>query len=255
MRSALVCTATGIAFHYHMVSRKEWDKLADDFEREVCDITRETKGNEIARLVLALKPSPRKSVLVDLGCGIGTFVERYGKLFRATFAVEHAPRIIARARKRLAERDDIVWLTSNIPPAARRIGPLADLTVCMNVITMPEARIREQMWNGIAHVTRKRGHAIIVVPSIESDRMVERVAYGTSLAQAKAEAPDGLVNRGGSRQKHFARDELREILAQHGFRTSKVMRITYPWQKEGLRQPRNAGTRRPWDWLILAQRV
>ena len=57
------------------------------------------EGKEIARLVLGLRPSPRKSVLVDLGCGIGTFVERYGKLFRATFAVEHAPRIIARAKK------------------------------------------------------------------------------------------------------------------------------------------------------------
>jgi SAM-dependent methyltransferase len=238
-----------------MVSRKEWDKLADDFEREVCDITRETKGKEIARLVLGLRPSPRKSVLVDLGCGIGTFVERYGKLFRATFAVEHAPRIIARAKKRLAARTDIVWLTSNIPPAATRIGPLADLTVCMNVITMPNERIRAQMWDGIARVTRRRGHALIVVPSIESDRMVERIAYGTSRAQAKADAPDGLVERGGSRQKHFARRELYELLEQHGFRATKLMRVSYPWQKEGLRKPRDAGTRRPWDWLVLAQRV
>jgi SAM-dependent methyltransferase len=238
-----------------MVSRKEWNKLADDFERDVCDITRETRGKEIAQLVLGLRPSPKKSILVDLGCGIGTFVERYGKLFHATFAVEHAPRIIARAKKRLAKRTDITWLTSNIPPAAKRIGACADLTVCMNVITMPQARIREQMWDGIAHVTRKRGHAIIVVPSIESDRMVELVAYGTSRAEAIAEAPGGLVDRGGSRQKHFAREELHELLAQHGFRTRKVMRISYPWQKEGLRKPRNAGTRRPWDWLVLAQRV
>jgi len=238
-----------------MVSRKEWNKLADDFERDVCDITRETRGKEIAQLVLGLRPSPKKSILVDLGCGIGTFVERYGKLFHATFAVEHAPRIIARAKKRLAKRTDITWLTSNIPPAAKRIGACADLTVCMNVITMPQARIREQMWDGIAHVTRKRGHAIIVVPSIESDRMVELVAYGTSRAEAIAEAPGGLVDRGGSRQKHFAREELHELLAQHGFRTRKVMRISYPWQKEGLRKPRKAGTRRPWDWLVLAQRV
>jgi SAM-dependent methyltransferase len=238
-----------------MVSRKEWDKLADAFEREVCDITRETGGDTIDRLVAALKPSAQKSILVDLGCGIGTFVERYGKLFHATFAVEHAPRIIARAKKRLAKRRDITWLTSNIPPAARRIGTCADLTVCMNVITMPSARIRAQMWEGIARVTRRRGHALIVVPSIESDRMVERIAYGTHHIQAAAEAPDGLVDRGGSRQKHFARDELCELLEKHGFRARKLMRVSYPWQKEGLRKPRNAGTRRPWDWLVLAQRV
>lgn len=238
-----------------MVSRKEWDKLADVFEREVCDITRETRGKEIARLVLGLRLSPRKSILVDLGCGIGTFVERYGQLFQATFAVEHAPRIIARAKRRLAERTDIVWLTSNIPPAARRIGALADLTVCMNVVTMPSERIRAQMWDSIARVTRSKGHAIIVVPSIESDRMVERVAYGTPRTQAMADAPGGLVERGGSRQKHFARDELRTLLKQHGFRARKLIRISYPWQKEGLRKPRNAGTRRPWDWLVLAQRL
>lgn len=150
-----------------MVSRKEWDKLADDFEREVCDITRETKGGQIARAVRSLPLSAEKSVLVDLGCGMGTFVERYGPLFRATFAVEHAPRIIARAKTRLKTRRDITWLTSNIPPAAKRIGRVADLTVCMNVITMPEARIRAAMWDGIARVTKKRGHALIVVPSIE----------------------------------------------------------------------------------------
>jgi SAM-dependent methyltransferase len=167
-----------------MVSRKEWDTLADDFEREVCDITRETEDKTIARLVLGLHPSPKTSVLVDLGCGLGTFVERFGRHFRATFAVEHAPRIIARAKKRLAKRSDITWLSSNIPPAVKRLGACADLTVCMNVVTMPQERIRKQMWDGIARVTKRNGHALIVVPSIESDRMVERVAYGTQRAEA-----------------------------------------------------------------------
>ncbi|HEV2653142.1 MAG TPA: class I SAM-dependent methyltransferase [Rhizomicrobium sp.] len=238
-----------------MVSRKEWDKLADDFEHEVCDITRETGSDTIARLVTRLKPSPDSSVLVDLGCGIGTFIKRYGPLFREAYAVEHAPRIIARAKKLLGRAGNITWMTSNIPPAARRIGRRADLTVCMNVITMPGERTRESMWEGLARVTKRRGHALIVVPSIESDRMVERIAYGTSLAEAKAAAPNGLVDRGGSRQKHFARAELGEVLARHGFRMKRVIAVSYPWQKEGLRKPRNAGTKMPWDWLVLAERV
>ncbi|HEY0301455.1 MAG TPA: class I SAM-dependent methyltransferase [Rhizomicrobium sp.] len=238
-----------------MVSRKEWNGLADDFETEVCDITRETGGPQIARLMRTLALPAKAPLLVDLGCGLGTFVERYGGLFARCIAVEHAPRIIARAKTRLAARRDITWMTSNIPPAVKRIGRRADLAVCMNVITMPEQRIRENMWRGLAGVTRKRGHALIVVPSIESDRMVERVAYGTSLAEAKAEAPDGLVDRGGSRQKHFARDELHAVLAGHGFTVRKMQRVFYPWQKEGLRKPRNAGKRMPWDWLVLAERV
>jgi SAM-dependent methyltransferase len=237
-----------------MVSRTEWDRLATDFEREVCDITRETKTGVIARLVKSLPLSPDKSVLVDLGCGLGTFITRYGGLFRESIGVEHAPRIIARAKKNVRPRDGLTWLTSSLPPAAKKIGRRADLTVCMNVITMPGAKTREAMWASIAAVTRKGGHALIVVPSIESDRMVERIAYGTSRAEAIAAAPDGLVDRGGSRQKHFARDELRDLLARHHFRTKKLLRVTYPWQKEGLRKPRNAGARLPWDWLVLAER-
>ncbi len=104
-------------------------------------------------------------------------------------------------------------------------------------------------------MTKKGGHALIVVPSIESDRMVERVAYDTTLAEAKEAAPDGLVDRGGSRQKHFAKEELRALLAECGFRTISIQRVTYPWQKEGLRKPRGAGGRLPWDWLVLAERV
>ncbi|MEI9992719.1 MAG: class I SAM-dependent methyltransferase [Rhizomicrobium sp.] len=237
------------------MSRKEWDGLAKDFEREVCDITRETKTGTIARLVKGLKPSPDKSVLVDLGCGLGTFIARHGHLFREVCGVEHAPRIIARAKKNLGRRDGLRWITASLPPAARKIGRRADLTVCMNVITMPGARTREKMWASIAAVTRKGGHALIVVPSIESDRMVERVAYGTSRAEALAAAPDGLVERGGARQKHFARAELRDLLARHGLRVTKLLRVTYPWQKEGLRKPRNAGARLPWDWLVLAERL
>ncbi|HEY0107741.1 MAG TPA: hypothetical protein VGB91_16790 [Rhizomicrobium sp.] len=237
-----------------MVSRKEWDKLATDFEREVCDITRESRTDRIARIMRGLDV-PSRAVLVDFGCGIGTFVARHGGRFARTYAVEHAPRIIARAKKNLGSRDGLIWMTSSLPPAARKIGRRADLTVCMNVITMPGAKTRERMWESIAAVTRKRGHALIVVPSIESDRMVERVAYGATLAEAKAAAPDGLVERGGARQKHFSRDELRETLARHGLRTGKLLRITYPWAKEGLRKPRNAGARMPWDWLVLAQKV
>ncbi len=73
-----------------MVSRKEWDKLADDFEKEVCDITRETKDDRIASLFGLLKFDPQKSVLVDLGCGLGTFLGRYGHHFRER-PLDHRP--------------------------------------------------------------------------------------------------------------------------------------------------------------------
>jgi len=114
--------------------------------------------------------------------------------FRATFAVEHAPRIIARAKKRLAKRSDITWLASNIPPAVRRLGACADLTVCMNVVTMPQERIRRQMWDGIARVNQEKRYALIVVPSIESDPDVNASPMHTARPKRLRSRPGGSID-------------------------------------------------------------
>ena len=69
-----------------------WNKLADDFETDVCDITREETADLVKRHVALAKPKRAKPVLADLGCGVGTFIERYGPRFHAVIGVEFAPR-------------------------------------------------------------------------------------------------------------------------------------------------------------------
>jgi len=57
------------------MKRADWNRLADDFEAEVCDITREERTGKVERFVNAVR-LPRHAVLVDLGCGLGTFVSK-----------------------------------------------------------------------------------------------------------------------------------------------------------------------------------
>src|SRR6185503_15177554 len=58
------------------MSRREWNRTADNFKDLVCDIAAEETNDQLRRFVSAARPSPDKSVLVDLGCGIGTFVQK-----------------------------------------------------------------------------------------------------------------------------------------------------------------------------------
>jgi len=236
------------------MNRAQWNQLADEFETQVCDIAREETADQLHRYVGAVKLSPKSSVLVDLGCGLGTFVKKYHSRFEKITAVEFAPRIIARARKNCARLTNVRWLTMDIPQSAPIIGTVADLTVCMNVITSPSEAKRDAIWKAVAKVTKPNGYALIVVPSLESERMVQLVSSRGKSNQSPAAGSGGLVLRDDAIQKHFERRELEPILAAHGFAAERIGRVYYPWAKEGLRKPRLAKGN-PWDWVCLARRA
>jgi SAM-dependent methyltransferase len=232
------------------MNRAQWNHLADEFETEVCDIAREETEDRLSRYVRAARLTPKRSVLVDLGCGLGSFIRRFQDRFRKITAVEYAPRIIARAKKNCAGVTNVRWLTMDIPRSAKTIGAVADLTVCMNVITSPSRAKRNAIWKAIASVTKPNGYALIVVPSLESEHMVQQVS-GEALP---AKLAGGLVQRDDAVQKHFERRELDAILPRYGFIVVRLGRAYYPWSKEGMRKPRFAGARQPWDWVCLARR-
>ena len=235
------------------MDRADWDELADDFEELVVDVTRDQTSDQLSRFVAATR-LPRTAVLVDLGCGIGSFIHRFGDRFAEVIGVEHAPKIIARAKARCAGMKNVRWLTADVARGAKRIGPIADLTVCMNVITADSAAERAAQWRGLRAATKPSGFALVVVPSLESERMVQKHTPAGKTGKPTFRA-DGLSEKAGSWQKHYRRDELTAILARQGFQVTRIGRIYSPWSREGLRKPRNPTFKSPWDWICLAQRT
>ena len=227
-----------------------WNKLADDFETDVCDITREETADMVRRHVALARPDRKESVLVDLGCGVGTFIARYGARFQSVVGVEFAPRIIAYAMERCAAMANVTWKTMDIARAAKEIGAEADLTVCMNVITSASAAKRAALWSGIANVTRVGGNALVVIPSLESEWLVR----ATTKEKLEPVRKGGLVKRDDAWQKHYERAEIDRIFAGYGFTVRRVDRAYYPWSIEGLRETASRAKNRPWDWMVLAQR-
>jgi SAM-dependent methyltransferase len=236
------------------VDRREWNRHADEFEEAICDIIVDERGNQVSRFVGAAR-LPANPVLVDLGCGIGSFVQKFGDRFQKIFAVDFAAQIIKRAKARCAAQLGVEWLVMDVARAFRSIGRRADLTVCMNVITSPSAAKRKALWSCLAKVTKPGGFALVVVPSIESNDMVGQMSAARGRNGAFASKSNGVVRHEDSWQKHFGRRELIATMSDHGFVTKKIGRVSFGWSDEGLDSPRLSGKKSPWDWICLAQRV
>jgi SAM-dependent methyltransferase len=231
-----------------MDSRK-WNRHADAFDDCVFNISRTDLTGAVARYVQSVPASPKSSVLVDLGCGTGSFIEKFGHRFHRIFGVEFASRTIARAKRSLAGSNNIDWLTMDVEKAAKIVGPQGDLTACLNVVTSPDSRKRNRLWAAIAGATKPRGYALIVVPSYESEMMLH------DLAGSPRPSAAGIVRIDDARQKFFRKEELIADLARFGLKTKRIGEVFYPWSEEGMRKPRGSGDRHPWGWICLAQRV
>jgi SAM-dependent methyltransferase len=229
------------------MDRQKWNRLSDEFDDFVFNIARTDLTGVLGRYVRSVPASSKSSVLVDLGCGTGSFIQKFGDRFHRILGVEFASRTIARAKKSLRNATNIDWLTMDVERAAEVIGPRGDLTACLNVVTSPSPAKRNRLWAAIAKATKPRGYALVVVPSLESEMMVH--AHGGS---AKPTA-HGIVRIDDARQKFFRREELVADLARHGLKPVRIGRVFYPWSEEGLRKPR--GNRNPWGWICLAQRA
>jgi SAM-dependent methyltransferase len=237
------------------MSRTTWNRLADKFESRVCDIARTETSDQLRRCVGAASPSPRRSVLVDLGCGIGTFIQQFGGRFREIIAVDIAPRMVERAKARCnGGLPPTTWLAMGIERAAKVIGTRADLTVCLNVITSPSRARQNRLWASVAAITKPRGYVLVVVPSIESARMVHEIET-RGRRRVKPVEVDGVVRRAATWEKHYDRRELRALLPRYGLAVRRITRGYFPWSQEGLVKPRTSAARSPWDWVCLAQRV
>ncbi len=227
------------------MSHQAWNLLARDFEGSVCDIA-STSGKLLAELVARTRPNRRRT-LVDAGCGIGTFVERFGDQFGKVVAFDFASAMVKRARARCRTLEHATWKSMPLEKAAERIGPIAHLAVCLNVITSPDADLREQQWESLAQLVRPGGHLLVVVPSLESAQYTAKLDAASSGSPPADE--EDLIRRTDTLQKHYGRGELRGQVTQLGLKVLSLRQIHYPWSEEGLE---HSAAKSPWDWVCLA---
>lgn len=237
----------------YTVSREQWNRLAARFNSSVCDIVAGDRNRIVDGLVevaLARRPKP---VVIDLGCGMGTFIRRYGRRFSESIGVDFAERMLRGAKRRCARVPRVRWVCASVEEAPRAVGETADLSVCMNVLTSPDAALRRRQWRALGKITKAGGCTIVVLPSLESSELVAQVEEKLRPGSSGARTGDGtVVNRGKARQKHYTRAELKDAAERAGFRAAKIVRVYYPWKDEGVSaDSAMLRGRQPWDWALL----
>lgn len=230
------------------MNRDHWNELAESFEDEVMDMVQTDRNGVLEHMVTSI-PDNRRSTLIDLGCGIGTFIKSFGTMFDEVVGVDVSNRMLSRAKERCADLQNTRWMCADLKTAAEKLNRRADVTVCLNVITSSQLRRRRAQWTSVKKITQPGGFVIVGVPSLESAKMV-------SATDADVDTDitgEGLVSRDGVYQKFFSKAEIVEALSNRGFEVRRIKRVYYPWSEEGLDEAPRGAKSYPWDWACLAQ--
>ena len=128
----------------------------------------------------------------------------------------------------------------------------------------------------MATTIRPAGKLLLVVPAVASAlnvreqhrRWVGERRRRKMRRQPALEAPErstphdearGIFQRVGVRTKHFKLLEIHTELRSHGFHPIRTERVEYSWDTEFERPTRfldrDRDVRRPFDWLIVAERI
>ena len=230
---------------------RDWDKLAAAYDDEVCDIFVRDRKKVIARWLRARGLLSGGKTLLDLGCGIGSFFQRYGRHFGPKTGTDHSTRMLQIAARRCRNVPDCRWQLAD----ARGLPPLlrdyADLVVCSNVITFVSTAACRRAMRETVRGAKPGGWLLFILPALESHDAV--VAVETSRPQTTRKSPTAIVRRDDRMQRFYTAAGARQLAIRAGLKFITVQKVWYPWSDEGItRPPRDQEA--PWDWMLTARR-
>jgi len=229
---------------------RDWDRLAAAYDDEVCDIFVRDRERVIARWLRARGLLRGKKTLLDIGCGIGSFIKRYGRYFGEKTGTDHSRRMLQIAARRGRGLTDCTWLKADVqslPAALQRRG---DLVVCSNVITFVSPAACARALRQVVRCTKPGGWVLLIQPALESHDAVVAHEAGR---RAPKRGRTAIVRRDDRMQRFYSREGARDLAVRAGLRNVQVRKVWYPWSDEGV-TPAPRGRELPWDWLVTGRR-
>ncbi len=229
---------------------RDWDRLASAYADEVCDIFVRDRKKVIATWLKHRGLLRGRKTLLDVGCGIGSFVKRYGRHFGANVGTDHSRRMLEIAARRCRALTNCEWMQADVQALPATFHDRADLVVCSNVITFVSAAVCHRAMQQVVRCTRPGGHLLFILPSLESHDAVVTLETGRRQPHRGATA---IVRRDDRMQRFYTAAGARRLATRAGLRSVQAHKVWYPWHDEGIGSvPR--GQELPWDWMITARR-
>ncbi|HEY6505936.1 MAG TPA: class I SAM-dependent methyltransferase [Chitinophagaceae bacterium] len=247
------------------MDRNYWEKIAPDYNEEIFDVLHNDK-KAIIRSAIKKVSSPSKTVL-DAGCAVGKWLPVLSPAFKKVIAADISEKNLAIAKKTYPGYTNVEYLRADM--SGTRTGlPSCDVVICINAILTDSLRKRNAFFHNLSNCLKKKGHLILVVPSLESwllTRVIQR-RWNIDMKLFDVKLPDKVAARRyryiqeGNAEidnvptKHYLREELELLLNKEGFSTEESQKIEYKWDTEFIRPPAWLQKPGPWDWMITAKK-
>jgi len=227
-----------------------FDSLADDYELHFAVPHRRAYDALAWDRISNLLPA-RPGVVVDAGCGVGRWATRFAELGHQVVAIDHSPRMLARARERLPA--DRCTLVQGSIEEAEIEDARADLVVAMG--SLQYTRDPERVVERFARSVRRGGFVAVLVDSLVA-MAVEKIRareHDEGLAEARerrgvwrqnGEAADLHLLDRARLEAAFGRAGLAQVRSIGLLITASIFGL--PWVSERLE--------RTWDELLSLER-
>lgn len=250
------------------MNEKFWDRIAANYNKEIFDTLKHDRNDTIAQHIHRFRS--KEAVACDFGCGTGKYLPFLGERFKSVYAIDLSSECLHMARKSGQGLENITYLKSNLADAELQMG-IIDFALSVNVLIMPSLKVRNSILKNVFEHTRKQGHFLMVVPSLESalfthSRLLEwherSKAWRNGVMWQSIITRDlpvksvatGLLKLDGVETKHYLREELQVQLRSVGFEVLSTRKVEYSWSTEFDQPPPWMKEPYPWDWLALCEK-
>lgn len=250
-----------------MDQEKHWNTIGTSYKDEIFDVFASDKNQILSKYFE--KYLNKQHTAIDFGCGIGKAFPYLCPSFKKIIGTDISARLLNQAKK--LPYKNVSLIRADLSRKDLNF-PKVEFAFCCNVIMLPEIEKNYAMFRNIQRSLKKGGHALLVLPSIESMmfsswRLIDwyqkegidvdsipnsELAYFKS---PKKEILRGNVHINGVPTKHYSEPELRVILSDAGFMVKAIKKIEYDWNTEFSTVPEWMKAPYPWDWLIECKKM
>ncbi len=247
------------------MDRKYWERIAPNYNDEIFDVLKNDKSGRIVKAIEQC--SSKKKTVMDIGCAIGKWVPLLATGFKRVVATDISAKNLAIAREKCKDYPNVDYLRMDMSAPKLTVSP-CDVGVCINAILTDSLPKRINFFQALNLCINKKGHLILVVPSLESKLYTNIIAHRWNvdndhkekIANAKKayslarNIKQGVTDIDNVPTKHYLEEELQLLLTLEGFTVDRIEKINYPWTTEFHKPPKWLGEPLPWDWLVVAKK-
>lgn len=248
------------------MERKYWEKMAPAYDDEIFDVLKNDRKGLI-RSALEQRGGARKSV-IDVGCAVGKWLPLLADNYGRIEAVDISAGNLAIARQRYGAIKKISFSRSDMSKGTTGYKSF-DVALCVNAVLTDSLVKRTRFFSNLHACLRKRGILILVVPALESWLLtriiqhrwtIDKKLFASAISDKTAAARYRDIQQGNAEidqvaTKHYLADELMLLLQQEGFEPGQPAKLEYDWSTEFINPPGWLVSPRPWDWLVIAQKI